>query len=812
MFAALVGFANFPSALQAQVSSSFTPETAFPISLASPGSALSASVNPSSLGTLPSWSLSYSYVEPANGTSYRDRYQGGWFATPLGKALTIGSGIEFVRAHDGSRADQNGFVLASSVNFGPCLSLGTAWHMRSPRDGASNLNAADLSLSVRPSPRFALSVIARDLTPGTPRLGDRELRESVALAAAVRPVGDDRMVLEVAGKADTEGDLGLRFIAQTVVRKLGRLAVAGERSERNGQALWTLSAGLDVRFGAVSLAPGVHGGEQGDEVGWSMLADVHGQPRIGLPEPGYVAKVALRGLGPRRLLSVVRTLELALHDPRVDGVVLLPDGASPGLATAQEVRLLVSALEQAGKPVYCYLESASGSEYYLCAGARRVAIDPAGLIRLMGVGGDALFFGELLRNVGLRADFVRIGRYKSAPEQYTNDGSSEATQEVRKSLLDGAYRRLLSDLSADLGRDESWLKALLDRGPFLAQQAVQEKLVAATVDRHDLERDARAVFGAHAVLREPQPTAQEPRFGPTGQIGVVVVDGTIVDGNNVDVPFIDVHMSGGHTVADAIDRLTDDPRIRAIVLRIDSPGGAVMASDQIWRAARRARAKKPVIASMGEVAASGGYYVAAGASEIWASPSTITGSIGIFYGKVDVAQLAKRIGVGIETASRGAHAGSESLFRPFTDEERAGLADMMRVWYRQFLERVAEGRNLTVERVDELARGRVYSGDEAQALGLVDSLGGFQAALARARQLAKLDVTAELVVVPEVPSNLLEYVTGTAQARAAGQAEASRLGSAIPAPLRALLQRLYPWTVLSSTAPMALYEGPLRLE
>ena len=152
------------------------------------------------------------------------------------------------------------------------------------------------------------------------------------------------------------------------------------------------------------------------------------------------------------------------------------------------------------------------------------------------------------------------------------------------------------------------------------------------------------------------------RFGPTGQIGVVVIDGTIVDGDNVDVPFLDVHMSGGRTVSEAIDKLADDPRIRAIVLRVDSPGGAVMASDQIWRAVKRAREKKPVVASMGDVAASGGYYVASAANEIWALPSTITGSIGIFYGKVDLAPLAERFHVGIETDRRGAHAGADSLF------------------------------------------------------------------------------------------------------------------------------------------------------
>jgi protease-4 len=177
---------------------------------------------------------------------------------------------------------------------------------------------------------------------------------------------------------------------------------------------------------------------------------------------------------------------------------------------------------------------------------------------------------------------------------------------------------------------------------------------------------------------------------------------------------LNIHMTGGRTVVAAIDRMVQNPRIRAIVLRVDSPGGAVMASDQIWRAVQRARKKKPVIASMGEVAASGGYYVASAAQEIWASPSTITGSIGVFYGKVDIAPLANRFGVNIESDKRGAHAGADSLFRPFTDDERATLADKVRLWYRQFLERVSVGRKLPIERVDAL-RHRTHAGPGRQA-------------------------------------------------------------------------------------------------
>jgi protease-4 len=785
------------------------PETAFPVSLASPDNAAGTALNPSSLGTLPNWSLTYSHIAPADETSRRDKYDGAWFATPLGRALALGGGIEFARARDheraaSSRADYNGFVLGAAVNMGPAWSLGASWHMRAPRAGGGNIDVADLSLTMRPASTIAISLIARDLAPRTPRLGGRTVQESVALAFALRPLGDDRLMLELAGRSTAHRDLGVRFAAQALVPKVGRLGAAAELGELYGQQLWTLSAGLDVRWGGLSLAPAVHMGEHARDVGWSMLADLHGQPRVGVPAPSYVAKIELKGLGPRRMLGAVRAFEQALLDPRVEGVLLKPEGASPGLATAQELRLLINQLEQAGKPVYCYLESASGSEYYLCAGARRIAIDPAGLVRLMGVSGDSLYFGELLRDLGLRADFIRIGRYKSAPEQYTNDGSSEATREVRKGLLDGAYRRLVSDLSADTGRDEASIKATIDRGPFTSDEALREKLAAVALDKHDLERDARTVFGPRARFTTPSPRPLEPRFGPTGQVGVVMIDGTIIDGDNVDVPFLDVHMSGGHTISDTIDQMADDSRIRAIVLRIDSPGGAVMASDQIWRAARRAQAKKPVIASMGEVAASGGYYVASAAHEIWASPSTITGSIGIFYGKVDVAQLAARIGVGIESEARGAHAGADSLFRPFTDEERAGLADKLRVWYRQFLARVAEGRKLPLERVDELARGRVYNGDDAQAVGLVDSLGGLSSALARARQLSGLDADAELVVKPAVPSNVLELL-------GAGGTQA-HVSDSIPLPLRGLLQRLYPWTLLTGATPLALYEGPLKLE
>jgi protease-4 len=774
----------------------------------SPDNASATAVNPSALTDLDAWSLTYSHVTPLRGSAHENRYDALWMGLPVSDEFALGFGPEFMRARTPGLPDTNGFVLSAAAG-GPVWTWGLSWRFRSPANGMPNVHTADLALSFRPSTTFALSLIGRDLALDTPALGWHELRRSGVLAMNLRPLGDDRLGVELAGLVDEEGDMGLRVTGSAYVPYVGKLAASAERTEAGGEEIWTLTGGVDLRWGSVSAAPAFYSTKEFDDYGWSLMVDLHGAPRPGLPTQKYVAKIEIESLGPRGMLRATSRLDRALHDPRVVGVILQPHDTGAGLAAAQDIRLMIQALKAAGKPVYCYLEAASGSELYMCAGAQRISIDPAGFVRLMGFASEGLYFGEILRNVGVRADFVRIGQYKSAPEQYTNSQPSEPAREVRASLLDDAYRRLVTDLAADRGLPEAEVKALIDRGPFLPAEAIAARLVSSESDRRDLDEDARQLFGARTAIRDQGAREQFERFGPTGQIGVVVLDGTIVDGENVDVPFLDVHMSGGRTVVEAIDRLAADSRIRAIVLRIDSPGGAVMASDQIWRAVRHAREKKPVIASMGDVAASGGYYAACAADEIWASPSTITGSIGIFYGKVDLAPLAERFGVGIAIDKRGAHAGADSMFRPFTDDERAALSGKLRTWYRQFLSRVAEGRKMPIEKVDAVARGRVYSGDQAKALGLVDHLGGFGSALMRARQLAKLGPDAGITLLPSRPSTLLDYVLAGSSAKSADE-QVKALGLT-PEALKPFLARLYLMTHAGGTTPMALYEGPTTL-
>jgi protease-4 len=354
----------------------------------------------------------------------------------------------------------------------------------------------------------------------------------------------------------------------------------------------------------------------------------------------------------------------------------------------------------------------------------------------------------------------------------------------------------------------------MDAGPHLARAAMRAKLVAAAADEYELETQDDDAFGGARLTRD-LPSDDLRRWGKRPAIGVVMIDDEIVDGESVDVPFLDIHMTGGETVVRTLESMAADPNIRAIVLRVDSPGGAALASEKIWRAVRRARGRKPVIASMGAVAASGGYYVASAADEIWADPSTITGSIGIFYGKVDVAELADTIGVGIEHFRRGKRAGADSLFRPFSDDERAALADVLREYYKLFLARVAEGRSMSVEAVDALARGRVYSGDAAQRVGLVDRLGGMGSALLRARELAGLGPTADVDVRPDRLNTILDYVLrgsvamSSDDAATAGEASGARL--TLPPQARALVRMVMMMEQLGSGQPLALMPFELEL-
>jgi protease-4 len=772
-------------------------------------------INPAALGLLPAWSLSYVHAQLNE--------RGGWlgqgdaisFATPLLFGLAIGATVQSVRpgalaAHAGaSPVDRAVFGFGLAYAPWKRFSLGVSARTFSSGDSRMDgLSAVDFGLTWHAADWLGFSVVGRDLFASRSGFGTAGLDLSASLMAGwqVRPFGNADLVLDFdvvlndRNRAAGRVGLGVHVPYLGYASSIVELEHVGDTDQ-----VYRVLAELNASFEGLTVGGGVVVGEQfGRGAGAYAFARLEGQTREGVSARARVLDVELSSLNEQSLVAVLLSLDSAVRDPRVNGVLLRPRGSSMGSAYAQELRMLISALRSQGKRVACHLEDASAAEYYACAGADAILIDPAGSVRLLGASVDVLLFGKTLRKIGLRADFVRIGEYKSAPELYTQGALTEPARDEVRTLLSDVHGRVLQDLSKDLRVEQTRVAAIMDDGPQLASQALRDKLVQATADEASIKRgEANTFDGASVVDALPDKARADWYAGP--RIGVVMIDGAIVDGENVDIPFLGTHMTGGRSAVAAIDAMSADPLVRAIVLRVDSPGGAVLASDQIWRAVQRARTTKPVIVSMGAVAASGGYYVASAADEIWADPSTLTGSIGIFYGKVDAAQLADKLGVGVEMFRLGKRAGAESLFRPFTPEERAALADRLRTYYRLFLARVATGRRLSVEQVDALGRGRIYSGDAALRLGLIDHLGGFTSALTRARQLANLHGETEIVVLPKRRQGLLDFVIGEA-----GGTQAHSLAAAIPPELRAVLARAAIMQQLGAATPLALLPYDMR--
>ena len=731
-----------------------------------PDGAWGITLDPAALAYLESWEIAVLHQEQAPFGARRGSAL--MAATALPFRLALGGGVEW-RHGQGPRGGRASLALAwadsDRLAIGGALRWLGAEQIDLDDPSASRFEqrvSLDLAGTWRPRGYFGASLMVEDLL-GPAALNRDEQRSPlrIILAGQLRPIWDDALIVELAAAVDTAGHLGARGSLGVRVPWVGRLGFVAEGSDlASGGGRWNLMGTLAVDFGQVRVEGGAVIDAEGDsDPYWTVGARLRGAERTGgLYAPHHIDDLQIRGsLSARRTLALVHRLDQDRTDRRVRGVFLRFRATDMALAYAQEVRQAIAALEAADKPVLCHLDAGAGSELYACGPATKTVVDQAGGVRLLGPTVHVMYFGEALANLGVRTDFVRIGAFKSAVEQYASARLSERARWQRDVFLDDVQARFVMDLARDRGVDEDRARAWIDQGPYAAGEAVDAGLVHGTADELAISPLLEEVFGTH-TLRAPRAAATAPMgLGP--RVAVVIVDGEIVDGDNVDIPLLEVHRTGSRTLNQTVEALAADPSVKAIVVRIDSPGGSALASDQIWRALRRAAQHKPVVASLGAVAASGGYYVASACSEIFADPTTVTGSIGIFFGKGDFSPLAERLGIHIEPLSRGRRAGADSLWRPFTGDERAELADKIRIWYRLFIQRVAKGRSLDVSRVHQLGQGRIYSGDAALAVGLVDHLGGFQAALARARQLGGLRDDSNVVFAPGRPSTADRLLT-----------------------------------------------------
>jgi protease-4 len=501
-----------------------------------------------------------------------------------------------------------------------------------------------------------------------------------------------------------------------------------------------------------------------------------------------------RFVGPQQNLfsDVLLELQKAVVDVRLQGVILKVEPLELDFAQVQELRDALRMLRTAGKRVVAWVtgEADSGNrEYYLASVADKVYFAENTMLPLLGLRSTAVFLGGIWDKLDVDMQVEQIKEYKTFGDFLARKSMSEAHREMTNSLLDSLQEQFLSGIAEARGLRPVQVQALID-APTLAPEDFQQ---AGLIDGIQDFEDVLKALGEPSVspiptvplatYRRVQPTSVGLMRGP--KIAVVYGAGTVTTGES-DWGALGQSM-GVDTLTETFQEVAEDETIRAIVFRIDSPGGSALASDRIWQAVVHAKSKKPVVVSMAGVAASGGYYVAAGASKIVAQPGTLTGSIGIVFLQPNAQGLLAKLGIATETLDRGRYARLFDPSKGWTAEERQQVQRLLETLYRTFIRKVAEGRGLSVDEVDRLGRGRVWTGAQAQAHGLVDQLGGLDTALRLAKEAAGIpaEVSVQLVFYPKTES-LLDMLLGFWRVQ-------TETLSALPRPLRAFVRSLAPF-------------------
>ena len=714
--------------------------------------------NPAALGFTRGVLLEY-----ANERGYRDGMPrgDGAYLSLAGWGASIGTSLEWL--HAGSEClpvtpCSTRFTLGGALRGGG-LSIGAAHHAFSSSESADidHLGSWDVGALARPYRWLSLGYTALDVD--APNLGAQQVPRRQVGAVAVRPL---RELLTVAVDAtfrscSTGGrpcgvehpDWAFTGEARLAdgLQVVGQVGVTDAGNVSGQIGLQVDLAHLGVRSAA--SFPGAGGtGSQLTVLRLSSIEypglQIPGRRAVSLnldrslhrPSSGVVGVFLGQTHRDPLALTIEEMHRLAL-DPTVKAVVLRSGGLPLGGGRSEELQNGIEELRASGKKVVFYLEAAGDLDYSVASAADRVFAAPQAVLAVNGFSATAIFAGAGLDKLGVKAEFVRVGAYKTAPDLFTRRDMSGEQREVVNSILDDVFGRYVRRVTQARHLDEEKFRRLLDRGLQTPQEAQAQGLVDGLVYPDQLEEEVAKLTGVHVALEEvgtQPPSVRSPRWTPPPTVAVVRVEGTIARGEGGADPLGVVELSGSESIARRIHRLADDPSVKAIVLRVDSPGGDGSASDLIWRELRRAKELgKPVVASMGDVAASGGYYVAVAADEIYAEPSTVTGSIGVFVGKFDLDELYKELGLKLTTIKRGKSADLFSTVRPLTDEERRTLQQWVDAFYDQFVDRVADGRHLPRERVDELGRGRVWTGRQALDRGLVDKMGGLRDAIQAAK-------------------------------------------------------------------------------
>jgi protease-4 len=544
-------------------------------------------------------------------------------------------------------------------------------------------------------------------------------------------------------------------------------------------------------------------------IGLFVVADRLGRPDV--PEnsvlvlnvsgdlPDYSAEDPLMkafGVGTEQsFTSLLTALRKAKVDKRIGAVLLDINFPGIGWGKADELRDAIADFRTSGKPVYAYMVLGTNREYYIATAAEKIFVPPPGDLYINGFAAEAMFYKGSLDKLGVEADVIQIGpKYKNAPDQYTKKEMGEGQREVINAVLDEYYGRFTNAVAESRKKSKEDVAAIIDNAPYNANQAKELGLIDAAFYEEQLHDELKSRLGYKADDKLRTVNGSQYREVPSDSLGlnngervaVIYATGAINVGKSSDGTF-GGQMVGSDTIVKAVNDAAADNSIKAIVLRVDSPGGSALASDLMWYALENAKAKKPVVVSMSDVAASGGYYIACNANKIVAEPATITGSIGVFLGKPVVKGLYDWLGVTNEYVMRGKNSGIFRETEKWTPEERAKMEDQANnIYFGSFVPKVAKGRGKTDEEVNSMAQGRVWTGTQAKENGLIDEFGGLEKAIEIAKQLANLpaDKDVRRVVLPEPKPFLEKFFGDSDSTQTKEQAAQKALADSLPSDVR----------------------------
>ncbi|NOZ84752.1 MAG: signal peptide peptidase SppA [Deltaproteobacteria bacterium] len=686
--------------------------------------------------------LGLDYLKPEAGaaTDGMLRYSIGWAPLSYRDIFFAGASLQVYDSLDSGRGLGVGWSAGLLVRPWRYLSLGLAGRNLG-NVGVTGLGRLDgkLDIGIAVRPGIDMVTISSDVS----LFDDNRSRFPIDFRIDVEPVSG----LKLVATADLDANLSAGIILDMAHIDLGFYTWFSPDSF--SAASVHISATADARPALATLG-----------AGWLRI-DVD----QGLAAGAQADGIPLISKKPRTVLSEVMKIERAAHDPRVNGILLVVDSNHLGPADMQELSQAVSKFEKSGKHVVAYLSQPSTLSYLLAVSADKVVVPPGAVLSILGTKLSTYYLKDTLERLGVEveAEKARGNVFKSAPDSFTKTGPSDPAREAYSSLVQDMYTQLVSKIAGARGLSAQRVKELIDRGLLDCNEAQKNGLVDKVAYIDGIKEVINGFFpGQRIVLIRSLAAREKTSWGPNRRIGIIDLKGTIVTGKG-GKGLLGNEKIGSATASAAIERAARDNSLEALVVRIDSPGGSVFASDQIWRRMKNAGKKKPLVISMGNMAASGGYYLSCGGDTIVAEPWSITGSIGVFALRLDASGLLSKLGIKTATFKQGKRADMWSLSRPATKSERETIRSIVTGFYDRFLNTVAMSRHMDVKQVEKIAKGRAWTGRKARDLGLVDQLGGLAEAIdiAKAKAGIPMDEDVDLVVVPHQPLSLVRALLQT---------------------------------------------------